>query len=92
MTHEHEPPQPKFELGQLVGTPGAREAFQRNGQEPFDFLFRHATGDWGDLEDEDKQENDFSVDKELRILRACKRITPHFSNRCHVHAARGRIV
>jgi len=43
MTAEHEPPQPKFELGQLVGTPGALEAFQRNGQEPFEFVFRHVT-------------------------------------------------
>jgi hypothetical protein len=67
---EHESPQPKFELGQLVGTPGALEAVQRNGPEPFDFLLRHVTADWGDLEDEDKEENDFSVEKELRILSA----------------------
>ena len=70
MTHEHEPPEPKFELGQLVGTPGALEAFQRNGQEPFEFLLRHVTGDWGDLDDEDKQENDYSVTREVRILSA----------------------
>jgi hypothetical protein len=35
----------KFPLGQLVATPGAAEAFTRNGQEPTEFLRRHWRGD-----------------------------------------------
>ena len=31
-------------------------------------LIRHASCDWGDLSAEDKRENDFSVDKGLRLL------------------------
>ncbi len=33
-------------------------------------LHRHVTGDWGDLADEDKQENELSVQKGFRILSA----------------------
>jgi hypothetical protein len=31
-------------------------------------LKRHAKGDWGELSTEDKKENDFSLDKHLRLL------------------------
>lgn len=31
-------------------------------------LARHRAGDWGDLCDEDKLENEFSVSRDLRIL------------------------
>ena len=33
-------------------------------------LSRHVTGDWGDLGEEDKQENELSVRKGFRILSA----------------------
>ena len=61
---------PLFPLGQVVGTPGALEALERANQRPLDVLSRHVTGDWGDLEEEDKSENDFSVKRDLRILSA----------------------
>ena len=70
MERDNPEPQGKFELGQIVGTLGAVEAFERTGQNPVEFLTRHWTGDWGDLEEEDKEENEFSVDRELRILSA----------------------
>jgi hypothetical protein len=60
----------KFPLGQLVGTPGALEALTRTNQEPVALLQRHWRGDWGDLEDEDKEENEFSLSQNLRILNA----------------------
>ena len=63
-------PQPRFTLGQLVGTPGSLEAFTRNGQEPLTFIQRHIIGDWGDLDEEDKQTNEQSVNQELRLLSA----------------------
>ncbi len=36
----------------------------------WDSLKRHAMGDWGDLDEEDKKENEFSLDKNLRLLSA----------------------
>jgi hypothetical protein len=36
-------------------------------------LIRHAMCDWGELDDEDKRENDFSVDKGLRLLSSYQR-------------------
>ena len=63
-------PKPLFPLGQIVGTPGAIEALNQAGQDPLDLLTRHVTGDWGELDEEDRAENDFSVKNNLRILSA----------------------
>ncbi len=67
---EPKPEDGKFPLGLLVGTPGALAALHHNNQAPAEFLRRHWHGDWGDLEDEDKEENEFSLDRNLRILSA----------------------
>jgi hypothetical protein len=69
---EQEPrtPKPLFDLGQVVGTPGALQVLEDVGQNPAELLTRHVTGDWGDLCDEDKEENEFSVEKGFRILSA----------------------
>ena len=40
----------------------------KQGINLFEYLFRHITGDWGDLGEEDKKENDFSVKNSFRIL------------------------
>jgi hypothetical protein len=60
----------RFTLGRIVATPGALRALSEAQQSPAEFLDRHSAGDWGDLEDEDKQENEFSVERGLRILSA----------------------
>ena len=65
-------PKPLFALGQVVGTPGSLQALEEAGQDPGELLGRHVTGDWGDVPDEDKAENEFSVDRRLRILSAYK--------------------
>jgi hypothetical protein len=64
-----------FELGQIVATPGALEAFSnvvtyRDYVTPANLLLRHVTGDWGDIDDEDKISNDLSVNSKSRILSA----------------------
>ena len=41
-------------------------------QGPAELLLRHVTGDWGDLDDEDKKENELSVKEGFRILSAYK--------------------
>ena len=67
---ENEESKSLFRLGQLVGTPGAIKALQDAGQDPLELLYRRVTGDWGNLDDEDKKENDFSVEHGFRILSA----------------------
>ena len=57
-----------FELGRIVATPGALQALEAAGEQPAEFIDRHASGDWGELDDEDKQENEFSVINGFRIL------------------------
>lgn len=63
---------PLFDLGEVVGTPRALQALQDAEQNPLELLFRHVTGDWGELDDEDKAENDLSVEKGFRILSSYK--------------------
>lgn len=63
---------PSFDLGQLVATPGALTALEKSGQSPMDFLSRHVTGDWRELTEDDRKENQLSVEKGLRILSSYK--------------------
>jgi len=65
-----------FSLGQIVSTPGALDALARANQQPHDFLNRHATGDWGaELSEEDKAENNYSLEHGFRILSSYKTAT-----------------
>lgn len=61
---------PQFALGNVVATPGALEALDRAGLEPAILLARHQSGDWGDLGDDDRAENEFSLGKHLRLFSA----------------------
>ena len=60
----------KFSLGRIVATPGALDALQDAGQEAGEFLARHVTGDWGDLDAEDRQANDAALIDGSRLLSA----------------------
>jgi hypothetical protein len=59
---------PLFDLGQLVATPGALAALEKSGETPMEFLSRHVRGDWGELPEEDKTENQYSLEKGFRLL------------------------
>jgi hypothetical protein len=59
---------PLFDLGQLVATPGALAALEKTGQTPMEFLSRHVTGDWGDIPEEDRKENQYSLEHGSRLL------------------------
>lgn len=61
---------PKFSLGRIVATPGALEAVQEANQNPFEFIQRHQSGDWGELCAEDIRENEFSLKNGFRLLSA----------------------
>jgi len=64
---------PTFPLGQLVMTRGVNglvaddEAFAKFVTKS---LSRHVKGDWGELSDEDREENDLSIKEGFRILSA----------------------
>jgi len=58
----------KFSLGIIVGTTAAVAALERNNQLPTAFLERHESGDWGEVSEEAKKENDLSVEEGFRIL------------------------
>jgi hypothetical protein len=60
----------KFEPGQIVATPGALEAFRASGDDPLPFLQRHLAGDWGELDEHDRHENELSLERGWRILSA----------------------
>ncbi|MDQ1589595.1 MAG: hypothetical protein QOG71_222 [Pyrinomonadaceae bacterium] len=59
---------PRFLLGKMVMTQGAAAALDEAGQSPFEFLNRHQRGDWGEVCDEDRQENQLSLRKGFRLL------------------------
>lgn len=63
-------PEPLFKLGQVVATPGAIKTMQQADQDPLALISRHVVGDWGTVPDEDKLENDLSVQQGFRILSA----------------------
>jgi len=67
--------QPRFSLGRIVATPGALRAFDEAGQTPHEFIGRHVVGDWGELDEADIAENEFSVKEGFRILSAYKLAT-----------------
>ena len=58
----------QFPLGQVVATPGALAALQRAGQSPLDFLAQHVSADWGEVCEEDRQENELALQRGFRLL------------------------
>jgi len=61
---------PKFSLGQVVGTPAALEALEKSGQTAAEFLNRHVSGDWGEVDAEDQQANEQALIDGTRLLSA----------------------
>ena len=56
-----------FKPGTIVATPGALELAEQ-GLDLLAYLQRHLKGDWGDLCQEDKAENNFSLRSGFRLL------------------------
>lgn len=69
-TLERLQPEEHFPLGRLLATPGALKALTEAGDNALDYLLRHTRGDWGDLDEHDKAENDYAVSRHLRIFSA----------------------
>lgn len=59
---------PLFSLGRTVATPAALAALTAEDIETA--IHRHVRGDWGNLSDHDREENEFSLKRGFRILSA----------------------
>ncbi|MGG1946833.1 hypothetical protein AB1286_18790 [Trinickia sp. NRRL B-1857] len=59
---------PRFKLGRILATPGALEVIAETRVSIVDLLLRHLRGDWGDLSDSDRQQNELAIATGQRIL------------------------
>ncbi|MCB9140491.1 MAG: hypothetical protein H6642_19330 [Caldilineaceae bacterium] len=59
-----------FPLGHTLATPGALEALEEAHMSPLVLLSRHSQGDWGDLCDADRQENERALKRGGRLFSA----------------------
>ena len=57
-----------FALGNVVATPGALDLLDRTATNAAELLQRHQSGDWGSVPPEDAAENEFAVNRRLRLL------------------------
>jgi hypothetical protein len=55
-------------LGRIVATPGALNLLMEAGGHPFEYLARHATGDWGELCSFDRRQNEIALRDGYRLL------------------------
>ncbi|MFH1416758.1 MAG: hypothetical protein ABII12_00510 [Planctomycetota bacterium] len=56
----------RFNPGRTVITPAAHGAL--NAMDIIGAMMRHLTGDWGDVCEEDRRENEFSLKEGFRLL------------------------
>ncbi len=61
---------PLFKPGRVLATPGALEALEQAGQGVWVYLARHLAGDWGAVDDEDKEANNDALKDGSRLLSA----------------------
>jgi hypothetical protein len=62
------PTVPLFSAGQIVATPGALALLEQANKSPLELLSRHLRGDWGDLCQDDKTENELSLKHGFRLM------------------------
>ena len=55
-------------LGRVVATPGALNLLSEMGKDPFGYITRHATGDWGELCAFDRRQNETALRDGYRVL------------------------
>jgi hypothetical protein len=55
-------------LGRVVATPGALKLLSEMGEDPFAYIARHETGDWGELCTFDPRQNDLALRDGYRVL------------------------
>jgi hypothetical protein len=55
-------------LGEVVATPGALKLLEEAGEDPLSLVTRHRSGDWGELDEHDRLENELSLRHGWRLL------------------------
>lgn len=61
-----------FPLGEVYLTIGAQDALKESNQVAVEFLQRHQSGDYGDVCEDDRRENELSVKEGFRVLSSYK--------------------
>ncbi|WP_070106342.1 hypothetical protein [Burkholderia plantarii] len=59
---------PRFKLGRIFTTPAALAACATAQVSMFDLLLRHVRGDWGDLSEPDRLQNEQALEAGLALL------------------------
>jgi hypothetical protein len=55
-------------LGRVMATPRALNLLGKIGGHPFEYLARHATGDWGELCAFDRRQNEIALREGYRVF------------------------
>jgi hypothetical protein len=58
----------KLSPGYIVATPGALAALEASGEDLMAYLVRHIAGDWGEVDEHDRRENELSLVHGFRLL------------------------
>ena len=58
----------KFSPGSIVATPGALAALEASGADPMAYVVRHIAGDWGEVDEHDRRENELSLREGFRLM------------------------
>jgi len=58
----------QFSLGTVVATPAALATLERAQESASTFLDRHTSGDFGDVDDDDRQSNLDAIENDERIM------------------------
>lgn len=59
---------PRFALGACRATPGAQAALRRTGIMPLSILRCHQAGDWGEIDTQDRQANEWALTHRAHLL------------------------
>ena len=63
------PSQARFATGQIVLAGGVDALIEAGRLDPAPYLYRHLSGDWGDLDEDDRRSNDAALASgEARLL------------------------
>ena len=64
----------RFPIGETFITAGAQEALDVAGQTAIQFLRRHIACNWGEISEDDAQENELSLTEGFRLLSAYRTV------------------
>lgn len=59
---------PLFPLGRTVATPGVLRALSEAGDDLAEFFARHERGDWGEVDEEHRKQNNMALRIGARVL------------------------